>query len=225
MVLVFDLDDTLYDEMTYVRSGLKAVSEFLYSSWNINKDFAYDLMLRELKENGRGKVFDVLLLNQNLYSKKNVKACISIYRKHKPKIILNKDATYCLKKFKDVPIYIVTDGNKIVQFNKINSLGLKEYVKRVIPTHVYGIDKAKPSPFCFIKIAEWEKVNFNEIIYIGDNPEKDFVGIKPLGFKTIRLITKKFLSKDINPQNEAHVQIESLKELSIDILQNLILNK
>ena len=36
MILVFDLDDTLYSEITYVKSGLKEVSIFL------NKDFELD---------------------------------------------------------------------------------------------------------------------------------------------------------------------------------------
>jgi putative hydrolase of the HAD superfamily len=34
MVLVFDLDETLYDELTYVTSGLKVVAGYVEEEFN-----------------------------------------------------------------------------------------------------------------------------------------------------------------------------------------------
>jgi putative hydrolase of the HAD superfamily len=35
MIIVFDLDDTLYEEITYVRSGFKAVANYLSKNYKI----------------------------------------------------------------------------------------------------------------------------------------------------------------------------------------------
>ena len=37
MILVFDLDDTLYDEITFVYSGFSAVSKYLSLQFNLNE--------------------------------------------------------------------------------------------------------------------------------------------------------------------------------------------
>jgi len=47
-----------------------------------------------------------------------------------PKITLSKEGKACLKRFKDLPKYLVTDGNKIVQLKKIQALGLEPYLKK-----------------------------------------------------------------------------------------------
>ena len=37
MVIIFDLDDTIYNEKSYVLSGLKLVSYYLEKNFNIDK--------------------------------------------------------------------------------------------------------------------------------------------------------------------------------------------
>ena len=59
MIFVFDLDDTLYDEITFVKSGLLQVAKYVNIHYKIEQQPAYELMLRELDINGRGKIFDV----------------------------------------------------------------------------------------------------------------------------------------------------------------------
>jgi len=41
--LLFDLDDTLYDEKQFVRSGFKEVAKFIDDKFNINKKIFYML--------------------------------------------------------------------------------------------------------------------------------------------------------------------------------------
>jgi putative hydrolase of the HAD superfamily len=121
-------------------------------------------------------------------------------------------------------LYIVTDGNKTVQKNKLIALGLHEMVKFCFITHRYSIRHAKPSPYCFLKICEREKVAAEKVVYIGDNPHKDFVGIKPFGFKTIRI--KKGQYEDIvkSDEFEAKYCMNSISELSLDMLANIFSN-
>jgi putative hydrolase of the HAD superfamily len=57
-------------------------------------------------------------------------------------------------------------------------------------------------------------VHPDEVIYIGDNPHKDFVGIKPLGFRTVRIMRGNHRHVEMPPEYEADHRISSLVELS-----------
>lgn len=221
MIIVFDLDDTLYDEITFVKSGFFEVANYLEREFSLPQKQTFNFMIQRLNE-GRGKIFDDTLLNFGLFSKKGVERCLSVYRKHQPYIQLDVEADNCLKRFSKYPIYIVTDGNKLVQKNKLVALGLNDRVKFSYITHRYGIRNAKPSPFCFQHICHRENVEPNQVVYIGDNPNKDFVGIKPLGFKTVRLLKGNFKDFRKTPMFEADLEITSLRELTLEQI-NLII--
>ncbi|GCD81159.1 HAD family hydrolase [Parageobacillus thermoglucosidasius] len=216
-VVVFDLDDTLYDELTFVRSGFRAVAAFLRNIINISEEELFEWMWTRLQTNGRGAIFDDLLHHFGAYSKTMVRKCISVYRMHKPDIVLPETTITCLEQLKDRPLYIVTDGNKIVQHNKLEALHLYKKMKHCYVTHRYGIHNAKPSPYCFMHIVKREKVSPHDVVYIGDNPKKDFVGIKPLGFRTIRVMTGQYRSIEMPKEYEADIRIESLTQLK-DVL-------
>lgn len=220
MIIVFDLDDTLYDEVTYVQSGFQAVADYLFERYSISQNDSYLFMVEHLKQ-GRGRIFDDTLSHFNKFSKKAVLQCIYTYRRHIPDIKLYRDSIECLKRLNGFPVYIVTDGNKVVQKNKLDALGLYDTVNFCFITHRYGVKNSKPSPHCFIKICEREKVAPEKIVYIGDNPHKDFVGIKALGFKTVRIMRGHFKDVVKPAEFEAHYQIQSLDELSYDFLQKV----
>lgn len=223
MVLVFDLDDTLYSEVTYVKSGFWAVAEYLSNNFALDQSEVFNKLNFFFKKEGRGKVFNLLLENYNMLSKKKVKKCLSVYRTHKPFIKVDDSAIKCINRFAAYPKYLVTDGNKNVQQNKIEALQIKQYFKKTFLTHNYGVKHSKPSPYCFLKIAEKEKLSeYNQIIYIGDNPNKDFTGIKPLGFKTIRIRQGMFETLTLDKKHEAHIEIKSLSEIDNNLLDKLI---
>lgn len=218
-VIVFDLDDTLYDEINFVKSGFKEVSKYFLYKYNLDYESFYNFAFYNLKKYGRGKVFDEVLKHFHIYTKTNIKKAISIYRTHKPDINLPEETLNVLNFFikKNIPIFIVTDGNKIVQNNKIEALKLREYIKKDFITYRYGLKYSKPSTYCFEKIAILEKVNYSDIVYVGDNPNKDFINIKKLGFRTIRI--KKGMFADIvkSYEYEAELIIKELEDLKVII--------
>jgi putative hydrolase of the HAD superfamily len=222
MVLVFDLDDTLYNEASYMQSGFKEVAKFLSETLNQNVDTIYQSLLEIEVNHGRGRVFDLFLKTMNSYDKYLVYKCISTYRLHDPDISLNVDALTCLKRFSHLPLYVVTDGNKLVQQRKVRALGVDRLVKKVYVTHQYGVKYSKPSAFCFLKIAAKEKSDPKEMFYIADNPKKDFIGIKPLGFKTIRIRQGMFKNIEADESQKAHHEVESLDELDHALLNKLL---
>jgi putative hydrolase of the HAD superfamily len=221
VILVFDLDDTIYDEFTFVESGFNIVSDYLAELYDLDKKYIFELMVNELSANGRGQVFDNVLKTINKYSKNNIKKCLSIYRSHSPDIHLNDEAIECFNRFPDYPKYIVTDGNKIVQRNKIMSLGVADYIKKIYITHEYGLRFAKPSPALFFRIAQLERVPNSDVVYIADNPHKDFIGIRPFGFKTIRIIKGMFKTINLTSEFEAQIKIDSLDELTQELLDKI----
>ena len=220
-VIVFDLDDTLYDEIEYVKSCFKEVSNYFSYKFKIDKNLIYNYMIQDLETNGRGKIFDNMLENFKIYSKENIKKAILVYRTHKPNIVLPQESIEVLSYYNSlkIPIYIVTDGNKIVQNRKIEALGVRKYIKKDFITHRYVLKHSKPSTYCFEKIAKLEKVEYKDIVYIGDNPNKDFVNIKKLGFRTIRVLKGMFSNSNKETKFEAELNILSLVEL-----KNIILN-
>ena len=212
MVLVFDLDDTLFDGMMYVYSGMHAVSLFLEKVLGLDQRVIYTELITELKKE-RNLVFDRFLHKRGIYSKRLVKECLSVYRTHDPGIKLISGAKQCLKALKNFPLYIVTDGNQRVQRKKFLALGLDSVIKKCLCTYAYGLKHSKPSTYCFEKICREEKVKPNQVIYIGDNPLKDFVGIKSLGFHTVRVLTGPYKLLKVEPNYDAEKTILSLNEL------------
>ena len=218
MIIVFDLDDVLYEEKLFYHSGIDAIVNFISDEYKIPKNKILIFLKNRNKEN-RKKIIDDILINFNIYSKSRVRKCLSIYRMHLPKIKLSADAKYCLKNLKKNICYIVTDGNKLVQLNKIKALGLEKFMKKCFLTSNYGLKNAKPSPYCFLKICNLENVRPNEVVYVGDDPNKDFVGIKPLGFKTIRVLKGRYSNLRKTKKYQSNIVINSLRELNPKLLR------
>lgn len=221
MIVVFDLDDTLYKEITYVKSAFDSVAKYLAHKHNLNRQTVYSDLIDVLNQKGRGHVFNDVLKKHDIYSKYEVQRCLAVYRSSVPKIQLNNEAVECLKSFKHLPLYVVTDGNKIVQRAKIKALNVERYVKRALPTHAFGVRHSKPSTYVFHKILIWEKAVSSELLYVGDNPHKDFVNLKKEGFRTLRVRTGMFANVRLDQQYEADFEIKSLAELDLSLLKKI----
>jgi len=221
-VLVFDLDDTLYPELSYVHSGFRAVAAFLSPLLGVAAEALAAGMIAEEAEQGRGQVFDNVLRQHGRWSKTLVTACLRTYRQHKPTLNLYTDAERCLARFADWPLYIVTDGHKEVQARKVAALGLAGRVRHAYLTNRYGRHRAKPDPHVFELICRREQVEPGQVIYVGDNVRKDFVGIKPLGFRTVRILRGNYAHYEADAAHAADHSIQTLDELTADFVAGLV---
>jgi len=225
MIVIFDLDDTLYREIDFVKSGFNKVSIYLAQEYKLDKEKVYKKLCTVLDKFGRGEVFNLCLIEFNIYSKAIVKKCLSIYRTHKPYISLPAESIKVLTTLaKDNTLYVVTDGNKIVQQNKIAALKINNYIKKAMPTHNYGLKSAKPSIYCFELIRKIEKTKFNKLVYIGDNPIKDFVNIKKVNINTIRINQGMFKDLSLTKEYSADYKVEKLSDI-IPIINKLKIEK
>ncbi|MCT8125530.1 HAD hydrolase-like protein [Alishewanella sp. BS5-314] len=212
MIYIFDLDDTLYDERQYVDSGLRAVARFVANRWQLDEDISYQTMQQLLDSRGRGRIFDDLLAAHGLATKANVKACVSCYRLHQPQITMPAVHHQLLQQLPK-PLYLVTDGNKIVQQKKVQALGIAHYFKRIFITHRFGVKHAKPSTYCFELIKKAEQCEWPDMAYIGDNPAKDFVNLNTLGMYTLRVLTGVHRHSLAKPGYDAGKHLASITEL------------
>ena len=193
MILVFDLDDTLYDEASFVDSGLTAVAQFGESSWGIDFKESQAFMRNVFANDGRARIFDRWLLAYGQWSKGRVNECVRTYRQHAPSLSLFPEARQILDHYKEqVPLYMVTDGHKYVQQKKISALRIWNDFSKIFITHRYGLSAAKPSTVCFEKILLLENCKWEQIVYVGDDPSKDFVGLNRLGAGTIRVLSGRY---------------------------------
>ena len=213
--LIFDLDDTLYYEMTYVRGALKEVSKYLSRKYEVNSEKLYKKSLEILKKDGRGKIFNELC---KIYSiSEEISILVEIYRESKPKLKLYEDSIKIIEyaKKNNIKTGIITDGNSKVQWNKIYSLGLDKLIDKIIVTDDYGPGYSKPHEKAYTEITRIFNLKFEECMYIGDNPSKDFVGAISLGMQTRRIVREKGdHTHDIaNKGYDAHSKINSLNDI------------
>ncbi len=215
MIVAFDLDDTLYNEIDYVLSGFAEVAKWISGLSLKDHRIIFDFMVSELKINGRGKIFDNTLNYFYKKNKKNIRKCITIYRLHNPQIKLEERIIKILQELSiQNQLYIVTDGNKIVQNNKIKALKLEQYVKKAFITYRYGLKSSKPSLNCFEMIKNLEKTSWNNMVYVGDNPNKDFVNLNKVGAITIRILKGDYANIIVSNEFDAKYKINNLNELS-----------
>ena len=213
MVLIFDLDDTLYEELTYVKSGFLAVAKRLEGEFGWEGERSYRYMLEVFEQEGRGRVFDRLLERHGRPTRTLVDQCVKIYRHHRPRIRLSREADELLWKLRKTPLYLVTDGHKIAQQHKVAALGLLCRFRKVYLTHRYGLGHAKPSTRCFERIRARECCRWDQMAHVADNPAKDFVNLTPLGVRTVRVLTGAHRNAAAPPGHDAACRIPDLSYL------------
>jgi len=210
MVIIFDLDDTLYEEMRYVKSGFNSVASHLSYLFKIKKKTIYNRLLKILKENGRGKVFNIICSYYKFRKKNLVKNLINIYRSHKPLIKLKKEAIKMLEYYSGYNKYIITDGNYLVQKKKVKFLRLSNYFKKIFYTNFYGVKYNKPSLFCFNKIKKLENCDWSDLVYVGDNPYKDFINCNKKKILTVRLMQGQYKNLKVKKIQDGKFKISNL---------------
>ena len=197
MVIVFDLDDTLYDEIDFVKSGFREVSNYLGSKKYFN------FMWEEFLKNGSGKIFDKLIEKFNLDVP--VIKLVEIYRFHFPDISLPKESLELLEFAKNYKTALISDGHYITQKNKYNALNLN--LDYPIFSDFYHTKKPELKPFLMVM----DKFPNEDYIYISDNPKKDFLAPRKLGWKTIRFKNPRGIYRDV--ENNADIEVYSRKEI------------
>lgn len=179
--IIFDLDDTLYGEKEYVRSGYRAIADTLHQVGRMEEK------LWQAFEQNKSAI-DEVLTAENIYTEKLKQKCLSVYRLHQPDIHLYEGVKelLCQLRIDGYKVGIITDGRPEGQRAKIKALGLNELVDHIIVTdELGGVEYRKPNKAAFVRMQELLGVPFDVMCYVGDNMKKDFIAPEHLGMKWI----------------------------------------
>jgi putative hydrolase of the HAD superfamily len=178
---IFDLDDTLYSEKSYVRSGYDAIARAFPSV----EDTSRKLWERFLRKE---KAIDGVLEEEGLLTQENLQKCVEIYRYHAPNIRLYDGVLEMLLRIKSSgkKLGLITDGRVEGQRAKIKALGLEELFDEIVVTdELGGIEYRKPCEKAFLLVTERLGIEPSRSAYIGDNPKKDFIAPQKLGMRSV----------------------------------------
>jgi putative hydrolase of the HAD superfamily len=185
--IVFDLDDTLYPEREYVRSGFRAVGEWAEQRLGFSQAIVRAELQALFDAEFRGDTFQWWLGEQGLPDSL-LEEMVQAFRGHTPRIALYPDAERILEGWKPNCLFgLVTEGRRDNQQAKIRALGLERWIKATVILGEEDRADWKPSRKPFDRVLEMLSVRGGDAVYIGDNPLKDFRGAREAGMATVRI--------------------------------------
>ncbi|MBU1145202.1 MAG: HAD-IA family hydrolase, partial [Firmicutes bacterium] len=117
-------------------------------------------------------------------------------------------------KTNNVKLGIITDGYKETQKQKIDSLCLKDIIDEIVITDELGKQYWKPHKLPFEVIVKKMSIDFDEMIYVGDNPTKDFYIGSIYPIRTVRILREGYyLDKEYFKGIKENYRITTLSEL------------
>jgi putative hydrolase of the HAD superfamily len=225
--VIFDLDDTIYDEIEYCKSGFAAVAEFLAGRTEptINnpvktedeKRHIFETLWEQFSSGNRKKTFNAALEKLDIgYDDKFIQELVEVYRNHLPTITLPPDSRDALSELsKKYTLALLTDGFLPAQKLKVQALGIEKYFESIIYTEQLGREYWKPSQVGFEKIIRTIGAKPENTAYIADNEKKDFIAPNKLGFVTIKILRPARLRTytGSQPQTKAQHIIAQISQL------------
>ncbi len=187
-IIVFDLDDTLYSERDFAISGFKACERWLEEKHGVGG--IVDEMTRLLDEGHMRSLFEIVLeARVPLSAKDDIEAFIDAYRLHEPDIALYPDAAWALDHFgRDGPLGLITDGQHVVQSAKVRALDIEHRFRHIVYTGALGGRAfSKPHPLSYEQMEAAIGVPGRRLVYVGDNPAKDFVTPNARGWISVQV--------------------------------------
>jgi putative hydrolase of the HAD superfamily len=215
-LVVVDIDDTLYLERDYVRSGFRVVGEWLAGEYGAVgfEDAAWDLFVT----GARGTIFDAALERLDVTSSPAlIEALVWLYRTHLPDIELLPDAVRFWRERSRLGITgVITDGPLISQRRKIAALGLSPPPGLLVCTAELAPGSQKPDPAPFALLETELDCPARACAYVGDNPAKDFGGARARGWRTIRVRRADSLHAAVPSGDDVDFEVTSLEPLAPD---------
>ena len=191
--LLIDLDDTLYDERSYVLSGFRTVAGIIAGRFpTVAPERLLGEMIAELDAHGRGKVFDRVLDHVGAGADPQlVQTLVQAYRDHRPTIALWPGVAQALAELaRDYRTAVITDGLGLMQRRKVEALGIEGLVEAVF--YCWEHEAPKPDPACYLAALERLDARPEDTVVIGDNPRHDMAAARAVGCRSIRVLSGRF---------------------------------
>ena len=207
--VVFDLDDTLYDEIEYCQSGFATVAESLANLPDASPaERIFGALWGQFTAGNRTRTFNAALDELEIsYDDERIRELVDIYRNHVPRITLPQDSRNVLSELStEYTLALLTDGFLPAQQLKVQALGIEKYFESIVYTEQLGRECWKPSPAGFEKIMQTLKTEPEDMVYVADNENKDFIAPNKLGFSTVQLIRPARIHASVSTESGARAQ-------------------
>lgn len=180
--LIFDLDNTLYDERGYFRGVFGAFAE--RHGIDFHKIDAHLTGAQWLKSSD---IFGDVLRKIGYYTPERQEELFDLYQGLYVDIRLYEDASMLIKMAsgRGVLLGIVTNGAVKAQQNKIRCLGVGNAFDSIVYARMFGKEHEKPRTIPFDQSLRELGVDKNEAIFVGDDPNTDIAGAKSFGMTSI----------------------------------------
>jgi len=188
--IIFDLDNTLLDFIKMKQFAVKAaITAMNEAGLNVDEEKAYQEILDLYVQKGweNQQVFDDYL-NQTIgaVSNKILAAGIVAYRRAREATLLvypNVNKTLIELTKMGIKLAVVSDAPSREAWMRLYYLNLHHVFDPVLTYDDTGVRKPSPKPFQMA--LDYLKLKPEEVLMIGDWPERDVVGAKQIGIKTI----------------------------------------
>ncbi len=187
--VMFDLDNTLIDFMKMKNQATEAAVEAMIAAGvKLNKAQATRLIFELYDQYGieHQQIFqEFLIRTQNKIDYKILAAGIIAYRK--ARTVLAEPypgvmSTLLKLKQKGLKLAIVSDAPILQAWTRLTEMKIQEFFDAVVTFDDTG--ERKPSKKPFEKAIEQLGMKPEEVLHVGDWPERDIAGAKALGMKT-----------------------------------------
>ncbi len=218
-LIIFDLDNTLYDEMEFFKIAYRNIAKYLSEKYSINSEEIYNRLIDILRqEDPTFPIFDRLFKLYDIPKQKEISNILEIFYNSTEGLHLYEHAIEILKELSQkYDLILMTDGNPRLQNRKIKELGIEDFFEEVILVdEAYGKVHRKPSPVPLISITQEFDVNSSEVVFIGDNIFKDFISpnrLKMVSIRVLRGIYSKYPNEIVSYDMRPKLTIFSLKDL------------
>lgn len=215
--VTFDLDDTLYLEREYVRSGFLVADTWVRRELGVEGfgDRAWAAFTRGV----RAVIFDTALHEAGIEPTPEIVSClVALYRSHEPTIAMLADARRCVEQVDHLAVAVVTDGPRESQWAKARAVGADQWAQLVVVTadlgrDDLGLELAKPHPRAFEMVEEATGCRGRQCVYVADNPAKDFGGPRSLGWRTVRVRRPGSLHEVVGSGPDVEIEVGDLDGL------------
>ncbi|MDR0603977.1 MAG: HAD hydrolase-like protein [Bacteroidales bacterium] len=222
--IIFDLDDTLYPQIEYTRQCLLYSSSLIAKISNRNQSEIEHILNHILENKGieYRHIYNDLFEQISFDGMPYLKDILAKFWQCQPILQLYESTYDVLNELKGKFILaLLTDGYEKTQEYKINNLQIRHFFDSILITDSLGVKNRKPSVIPYSVMLNNINIPACNCIYVGNDPNKDFVGAKQLGLKTIRINQGEYKDMKVSEKFNSEFIINSISEL-INCIKNRI---
>lgn len=236
-VIVFDMDDTLYDQIEPFRLAVEAFfpqhfnddeMRQLYQRFRFHSDALFSQTedgTLALKTMRIYRMREAINETDLLISDAEADELQAAYARNQGKIQMVPEMATLLDELvqQKVPVALLTNGPESHQLKKVTQLGLSRW----FPQEYWFISEAtgcaKPDASAFRIVETAFQVTADDCLYIGDSYENDVIGCQNAGWRVVWL--DKYQHSSLNDKSDYVISVENYQEAVREVHKLLNIDK